>query len=49
MVTEGFVIENGVFKEYTGPEVVELIIPDGVVSIERRAFDHVYLDDRGAL
>lgn len=39
MCAENFVIENGVFKKYTGPEVEVLEIPEGVVEIAGRSFD----------
>lgn len=39
MSTSGFVVENGVFKRYEGPEVEILEIPEGVTAINRGAFD----------
>ena len=39
MNMEGFVVKDGVFCKYEGPEVEVLEIPDGVVSVCRGAFD----------
>lgn len=39
MNMEGFVVKDGVFCKYEGPEVEVLEIPDGVVSVCSGAFD----------
>lgn len=38
MSVDDFVIKNGVFYKYKGPQVEVLEIPEGVVSIDRSAF-----------